>query len=176
MAPLDVQRVATTSPDSALAAEQRSSRPKVVVADSLYANKIFLAVFLLVKTVVALVRLRHNRVLYEAPAPRLAQQRGVPRKHGAKFKLSSPNRLPDRSEEWTLAGQFIRLQAWHHLHLRQLPDLVGLALRVEFLKADGTPRFKQPLWLFWTGALTVPLSLLCQMYLWRFAIEQATWG
>jgi hypothetical protein len=179
IAPLDVQRVATASSDSAVAAEQvksldqRSVRPKVVVADSLYANKFFLAVFLVVKTVVALVRLRHNRVLYEQPAPKLAGQPGAPRKHGAKFKLSSPRRPPDRTEDWSLAGQLIRLQAWHNLHLRQLPDLVGLALRVEFLKADGTPRFKLPLWLFWTGPLDVPLSALCQMYLWRFAIEHA---
>jgi hypothetical protein len=179
IAPLDVQRVATASSDSAVAADQvkaldqRSSRLKVVVADSLYANQVFLAVFLVVQTVVALVRLRHNRVLYEQPAPRSAGQRGAPRKHGAKFKLSSPSRPPDRTEEWGLAGQLIRLQAWHNLHLRQLPDLVGLALRVEFLKADGTPRFKLPLWLFWTGPVEVPLSALCQMYLWRFAIEHA---
>ena len=179
VAPLDVQRVPTTSSDSAVAAEQvkgldqRSVRPKVVVADSLYANKIFLAVFLVVKTVVALVRLRHNRVLYEPPPPKPAGQRGAPCKHGAKFKLSNPSRPPDRTEAWSLAGQTIGLQAWHHLHLRQLPDLVGLALRVEFLKADGTPRFKLPLWLFWTGPLDVPLPALCQMYLWRFAIEHA---
>jgi len=179
IAPLDVQRVATTSSDSAVAAEQvkaldpRSARPKVVVADSLYANKIFLTVFLVVKTVVALVRLRHNRVLYEQPAPKAAGQPGAPRKHGAKFKLSSPARPPDGLETWSLAGQLIGLHAWHNLHLRQLPDLVGLVLRVEFLKADGTPRFKRPLWLFWTGPLDVPLSALCQMYLWRFAIEHA---
>jgi hypothetical protein len=179
VAPLDVQRVSTASSDSAVAAEQvklldqRSARPKVVVADSLYANKIFLAVFLVVKTVVALVRLRHNRVLYEQPSPKSAGQRGAPRKHGVKFKLAHPNRPPDRTEDWTLAGQLIRLQAWHTLHLHQLPDLVGLALRVEFLKADGSPRFKRPLWLFWTGPLDVPLSVLCQMYLWRFAIEHA---
>jgi hypothetical protein len=179
IAPLDVERVATSSSDSAVAAaqvkrlDQRSDRPKVVVADSLYANKFFLAVFVGVATVVALVRLRHNRVLYEQPAPKVAGQRGAPRKHGAKFKLSTPSRPPDRTEAWCLAGQLIRLQAWHQLHLRQLPELVGVARRVEFLKADGSPRFQRPLWLFWTGPLEVPLSALCQMYLWRFAIEHA---
>lgn len=48
-----------------------------------------------------------------------------------------------------------------------------MVLRVEFLKADDTPRYKTPLYLFWTGPLTVPLAELCRMYLWRFAIEHA---
>lgn len=70
-----------------------------------------------------------------------------------------------------MLGQTIRLQAWHNLHFYKLPFLVGLVLRVEFLRADGTPRYQRPLYLFWTGPLTVPLSDLCRMYLWRFAIE-----
>jgi hypothetical protein len=53
------------------ALDQRSNRPKVVVADSLYGNVVFprawprdrLAVFLVVTTVAALVRLHHNLVL-----------------------------------------------------------------------------------------------------------------
>lgn len=40
-----------------------------------------------------------------------------------------------------MAGQKIRLAAWHGLHLRKLPALVGMVLRVEFLKADDTPRY-----------------------------------
>jgi hypothetical protein len=48
-----------------------------------------------------------------------------------------------------------------------------MILRVQFLKADDTPRYKTPLYLFWTGPLTVPLADLCRMYLWRFAIEHA---
>jgi IS4 transposase len=44
-------------------------------------------------------------------------------------------------------------------------------LRVEFLKSDGRPRYKQPMWLLWSGPSGVPLQELCKMYLWRFAIE-----
>jgi hypothetical protein len=51
--------------------------------------------------------------------------------------------------------------------------LVGLLLRVEFLKADDTPRYQRPLYLFWTGSWEVDLSDLCRIYLWRFAIEHA---
>ena len=46
-----------------------------------------------------------------------------------------------------------------------------MLLRVEFLKPDGQPRYKQPMWLLWTGPTDVPLQELCKMYLWRFAIE-----
>ncbi len=46
-----------------------------------------------------------------------------------------------------------------------------MVLSVQFLKADGTPRFKRPLYLFWTGPTSVALADLARMYLWRFAIE-----
>ena len=48
---------------------------------------------------------------------------------------------------------------------------VGTLVQIEFLKADGTPRYKRPMWLWWTGPQSVALSDLCRMYLWRFSIE-----
>ena len=175
--PLDLGRVPTESSDSQVGAEQvtrlaqHNSRPKVVVADSLYCNAAFLAIFLTVQFVYALVRIRSNRVLYEEPPEREPGQRGRPRKHGPKFKLSEPSRPPDRTETCTLLGQQVRLLAWMNLHFYQLPFLVGMVLSVQFLKADGTPRFKRPLHLFWTGPTSVALADLARMYLWRFAIE-----
>lgn len=175
--PQDVERIESTKTDSEVAAEQvkaldkQGSQRKVVVADSLYGNYIFLAVFLLVTTVAALVRLRSNRLLYEEPPERTEKQKGRPRQHGRKFKLSDPHRLPDRSETTSIFGQAVRLSAWQDLHFYKLPALVGLVLKVEFLKPDGTLRFQRPLYLFWTGAQSVALVDLCQMYLWRFAIE-----
>lgn len=175
--PIDIARVATTETDSEVgvrqveALDKLSDRLKVVVADSLYGNAVFLSVFLVVSTVFALVRLRSNRVLYEEPEPREPGTKGRPRKHGRKFKLSAPWRPSDQTEVTTWFGQQIRLQAWQGLHFYQLPFLVGLVLRIEFLKADGTPRFKRPLYLFWTGPIDTPLPDLCRMYLWRFAIE-----
>ncbi len=179
VAPVDVQRVETALSDSQVAAIQvqeldlRNRAPKVVVADSLYGNHLFLAVFLLVNTVVALVRLRGTQVFYERPKPREPGKKGAPAKHGAKFKLSAPARPADRSETFLLGGQTVILKAWHGLHLKKLPALVGLVLRVEFLRSDGTPRYQRPMWLFWTGPETVALQDLCRMYLWRFAIEHA---
>lgn len=177
VAPVDVQRVETALSDNQVAAVQvqeldaRNKQPKVVVADSLYGSHIFLAVFLLVKTVVALVRVRGNSVFYERPKPRKKGQRGAPAKHGARFKLSAPSRSADRCETFLLGQQTVALTAWHGLHLKKLPELVGLVLRVQFLRADGSPLYKRPMWLFWTGPETVALQELCYMYLWRFAIE-----
>ena len=175
--PQDIERVSTTSTDSQVAAEQvgrldkQSDQRKVVVGDSLYSNEVFLRPFLALKTVSALVRVRSNRVLYEEPPERTGSEKGRPRIHGAKFEVGKDKRAPDRSQEITLAGQTIRLGAWQDLHFRQLSMLVGLILCIEFLKDDGTPRFKRPLYLFWTGPTTVALEDLGRMYLWRFANE-----
>lgn len=175
--PQDVRRVATSTTDSQVGAAQvqdlaeRNLRPKVVVADSLYCNRIFLAILLVLQAVYALVRMRSSMVLREAPPPRTPGQKGRPRKHGAKFKLSDPARAPDQMAEATLLGQRVLLKAWAGLHLESLPLLTGMVLAVQFLKADGTPRFKRPLYLFWTGPTTGPLVALVRMYLWRFAIE-----
>ncbi len=175
--PLDIGRVPTQSSDSQVGAQQvttlaqHNNRPKVIVADSLYCNAIFLSIFLAVEFVYALVRIRSNRVLYEEPPERKPGQLGRPRKHGPKFKLSEPSRAPDRAEACTLLGQQVRLLAWTNLHFYKLPFLVGMVLSVQFLKADGTPRFKRPLYLFWTGPPSVALADLACMYLWRFAIE-----
>jgi hypothetical protein len=174
---VDVRLVDTSLSDSQLGALQvaeadlRNPKQKVIVADSLYGNHIFLAVFLMVKHAFALVRLRSNLVFYERPKPHLKGTQGAPAKHGAKFKLSKPSRTPDRTETFLLGEQTVKLQAWQGLHFKKLSALVGMVLRVEFLRADGTPRYKRPMWLFWSGPETVSLQDLCRMYLWRFAIE-----
>jgi hypothetical protein len=179
VAPWDVRRVKSDSNDNQTAAEQiklldgQSQRPKVVVADSLYGNTVFLAVFLVVRSVFALVRLRRNVTLYDEPKSKPAGSRGAPTKHGAVFKMGAPSREPDRKETFSLGLQKVRLNAWHKLHFRKLPNLVGLALQVEFLKPDGSLRYKRPMWLFWTGPESIALQDLCCMYLWRFAIEHA---
>ena len=175
--PQSVERVGSQMTDSQVAAEQlkrldgQSNRLKVVVADSLYCNQYFLGILLTLQTIVALVRMRSNMVLYEEPPERVKGQRGRSRVHGATFKLSAPSRTPEQSETVTLLNQQVRLAAWTGLHLRSLPLLAGLVLRVEFLKPDGTPRFKRPLFLFWTGPWSTPLADICYIYLWRFAIE-----
>jgi hypothetical protein len=179
VAPQDVQRIKPASSEGATAAEpvkaldQRSTQPKVVVADSRYASVVFLAVFRVTQTLAVLVRLRNHQVLYEQPHPKPQGRKGAPRKHGAKFKLANPGREPDRHQTITRLGQQVRLRAWHKLHLYKLPTLVGLVLCVECLRPDGRRRFRYPLWLLWSGSTEVALADLARMYLWRFAIEPA---
>jgi hypothetical protein len=177
VAPQDTLRIDPDLSDSQVGSLQvkelaeRNPKPKVVVADSLYGNHIFLAIFLLLQNTFALVRMRSNNVLYEQPEPRQPGKKGAPKKHGARFKLSSPSRPADCEETFLLGAQTVRLQAWKGLHLKKLPQLIVMMLRVEFLKPDGRPRYKQPVWLLWNGPSAVPLQELCKMYLWRFAIE-----
>jgi len=177
VAPADMIRIDPELSDSQVGSQQvkelaeRNPNSKVVVEDSLYGNHIFLAVFLLIQNTFALVRMRMTNVLYERPAPREAGKKGAPKKHGNRFKLSSPSRAADGEETFLFGSQTVRIQAWKGLHLKKLPELLVMLLRVEFRKPDGKPRYKQPMWLLWTGPTNVPLQELCRMYLWRFAIE-----
>jgi hypothetical protein len=177
VAPADVQRIRTQSTDTKLAAEQvqalarRNPRRKVITADSRYRDKHFLAVFAHLENTFALVRLQNNQTLSEVPVPKPPNSRGAPRKHGADFRLSALPRLPDASEEFFLGKQKVRIKAWHKLHFKRFAGVAGTVVCIEFLKEDGTPRYKRPIWLFWTGPEEVRLQDLCRMYLWRFAIE-----
>jgi len=130
---------------------------------------VFLAVCLLVQTVVALVRLRNTQVLRQAPGP--YQGTGRRPVHGAQFKLSAPPPRADREETTPVLGQTVRLRAWCDLHLSQLAARVGMVVCVEFLRPDGTRRYRSPVWLFWTGPRSGALADLCSRYLWRFMIE-----
>jgi len=82
VAPVDIRRVDSSLSDSQVGALQveeldvRNPKEKVVVADSLYGNNIFLAVFLVVKHAFALVRLRSTLVFYERPKPHLKRDEG----------------------------------------------------------------------------------------------------
>lgn len=177
VAPVDIERIDTATTDTKLAAVQVQEldlcdqRAKVIVADSRYEDRLFLGIFECFKHTFGLIRIHSNRVLFEEPQQKPAGSRGAPRKHGKSFKLNSAHRLEDQSETFQLGKQSVRVRAWHKLHFKKLTTLLGTLLQVEFLKADGTPRYKRPMWLFWTGPQSVALSDLCRMYLWRFAIE-----
>jgi hypothetical protein len=177
-APREVQRVPANSTPGEVGAQQLQrlvadpspNIPKAVVVDSHYACPPFLRAFVgLAPRVAVLARLAGNRVLYGPPPPATGKP-GRPRVHGEKLALRAPGN-PERQETVRLLGQEIRLSAWYNQHFRKLPALVGLVLRVEFLKADGNLRYKRPLWLFWSGPQQIALVELVTMYLLRFTIE-----
>jgi hypothetical protein len=177
VAPEDVERIGTATTDTKLAAQQikdlavRNQRPKVVTADSRYRDKHFLGAFAGLENTYALVRLQNNQKLSQEPKPKPAGSRGAPLKHGADFQLTAIEREVDASEEFLLGKQKVRVRVWHKLHFKRLAKVIGSVICVEFLKEDGTPRYKRPIWLFWTGPEDVTPQDLCRMYLWRFAIE-----
>ena len=177
-APREVDRIPTTSTPAEVGATQvqalvdqaQPAEPaKAVVADSHYAKRKFLQGFVGQTVACVLVRLACNRVLYGTPPPKTGG-RGAPKKHGEKFRLKAPP-TPEQQETITLGNHQVRLSAWYNLHFKFLPALVGLVLRVEFLRADGSPRYQRPLWLFWSGPPSVALRDLAVMYLLRFGIE-----
>jgi len=57
------------------------------------------------------------------------------------------------------------------LHFKKWATLIGTLIQVEFLKADGTPRYKRPMWLLWTGPQTMLFQICLSYVSWRFAIE-----
>jgi hypothetical protein len=176
-APEDVERISTATTDTKLAAQQikdlaiRNKRPKVVTADSRYRDKHFLGAFAGLENTYALVRLQNNQKLSQEPQPKPEGSLGAPLKHGADFQLTAIPREVDASEEFLLGKQKVRVRVWNKLHFKRLAKVTGSVVCVEFLKEDGTPRYKRPIWLFWTGPVEVKPQDLCRMYLWRFAIE-----
>ena len=177
VAPEDIERIATQTTDTRVAAQQvkdlaiRNQHPKVITADSRYRDKHFLGAFADLENTYGLVRLQNNQKLSQEPLPKPEGSRGASRKHGADFQLTAIERAPDASEEFSLGQQKVRVRVWHKLHFKRLAKVVGSVVCIEFLKEDGTPRYKRPLWLFWTGPEDVAPQDLCRMYLWRFAIE-----
>lgn len=177
VAPEDLERVSSETTDTQLAAQQvkdleaRNKRPKVVTADSRYRDRHFLGAFTGLENTYALVRLQNNQKLSQEAVLKPKGSRGAPRKHGADFQLTAIEREPDASQEFFLGKQRVRVRVWHKLHFKRLAQVRGSVVCVEFLKEDGTPRYKRPLWLFWSGPEEVAPQDLCRMYLWRFAIE-----
>jgi len=178
-APRDVERVATTTTPAAVAAGQVKrlaatlalSLSAVIVADSHYAKRAFLEIFVSLPNVFILVRLARNRILY-GPVPPVTGKRpkGRPPLHAEKFKLKAPP-PPECQATFPLGKATVRVSAWTGLHFKTLAALVGRVLRVEFLNAAGQPMYQRPLWLFWNGPTPVTLEALCLMYLLRFGIE-----
>ena len=177
VAPVDIEKIDTEATDTKVAAVQvqeldvRDPETKVLVADSRYEQHRFLGIFEHLQHTFGLIRLHSNRVLYEEPQQKPKGSRGAPRKHGQPFKLNGGHRAEDQRETFQLGKQTVRVCAWHKLHFKKLAAVIGILVQVEFLKEDGTARYKRPMWLFWTGPQSVALSDLCRMYLWRFAIE-----
>jgi hypothetical protein len=105
----------------------------------------------------ALLRLKRNRKLYRpTPAPRPGQRGAPPRFQGSRLEIwGEPIVQWQGTDE---QGHPVTVQAWHHLHLRQVREVEVSVYRVLRERAKGTKRDPRESWFCWVG--TARLSRL----------------
>ena len=162
LAPLDVERMGPGSTPVGIALTQvarlaqTSAEPLLGVGDRAYGVNDMLRVVpqLPGVSVRFVARLRTNLVFYQAPPPRQPGQKGAPRQYGARVQLNDPNTWPEPT--WTAStatstGERIALQGWTGWRRRGIPAQAVQIVQVRIRKADGAPKYVQPLWLMVVG-------------------------
>jgi hypothetical protein len=129
-----------------------------------------------------LIRVRRDRVFFQAPPPRVPGRRGRPRRHGPAFRLAAPDPTSAPVAEATTQARgygALTVTVWTGLHERDAPDQPLTLVRIT---AERLPRRDRahpkegrapdPIWLVWTGADLPPDPLsFWRWYRARFAIE-----
>jgi hypothetical protein len=120
-------------------------------------------------------RISARRVLYEPPGP--YSGRGRPRTRGRKITLSDGRTLPDASAEQEVKhadGRRFEISRYDDVRMRAWPEQPMTLYRVIEYRADGTRRYKRPLWLLFVGAAQPPSCEDARdAYGARFSIEHA---
>jgi hypothetical protein len=182
LAPLDVERIGPGDKPVALALTQlarlaqTSPEPIIGVGDREYGVDDLVRVIpkLPGVPVTTVTRVRSNLVFYQSPPPRQAGQRGRSRVYGARVQLNDPSTWPApewQEEEMTPTGERIVRRGWASWRRRGLADVAVQLLQVRVLRADGQPKYKQPLWLMVVGQLG--WAAACGLYQPRWRAE--TW-
>jgi hypothetical protein len=164
LAPLDVERIGPGDKPVALALTQlarlaqNSAEPLIGVGDREYGVDDLLRVIpkLPGVPISTVTRVRSNLVFYQAPTPRQSGQRGRPRLYGARVQLNDPSSWPTpewQEEDQEERGERIVRQGWSNWLRRGIAGVAVHVVQVRVLRADGTPKYKQPLWLMVVGAL-----------------------
>jgi hypothetical protein len=182
VAPLDVERIGPASTPISIALTQvkrvakASDEPLLVVGDREYGVDEILRVVPPLEggKVTWTARLRSNLVFYLPPPPREPGQKGAPRKYGARVQLNDPATWPDPiwcATETTPTGERVELRGWADWRRRGFPAQPLQIVQVRVLRADGQPKYKQPLWVMVVGALD--WALIAPLYGCRWREE--TW-
>ncbi len=164
LAPLDVERIGPGDKPVGIALTQlarlaqNSSEPVIGVGDREYGVDDMLRVIPKLPGVplTTVTRVRSNLVFYQAPAPRVAGQRGRTRLYGARVQLNDPTSWPSpewQEEELLESGERIVRQGWTNWRRRGIAGVRVQIVQVRVLRADGAPKYKQPLWLMVVGRL-----------------------
>ena len=115
-------------------------------------------------------RVRSNLVFYQAPPPREVGQRGRSRLYGDRVQLNDPTTWPLadwQQEEVGAPGEVIIRQGWSNWRRRGISEVVVQLVQVRVLRADGQPKYKQPLWLMVVGELKGPQAARLYRPRWR---------
>jgi hypothetical protein len=146
----------------------------VIAGDGAYGNHRFLGgVAPLVPAVVAVVRMRCDRVLFGPPGPYCGRGRRD-LKHGDRFAFKDPATWSEpvaqaefETEDW---GR-VRLRMWPNLHAREAASVVFSVLLCEVHLERAQP--PKPLWLGYLGPPTDDLVTIWRWYPRRWPIEPA---
>lgn len=182
LAPLDVERVGPDSTPVATALTQvqrlakTSDEPILMVGDREYGVNEILRIVPEVPSgkVTWSVRLRSNLVFYEPPPPREPGQKGAPRKYGSRVQLNDPTTWPDpvwSAMQTTPNGERVEVRGWANWRRRGIAAVPVQVVQVRVLRADGQPKYAQPLWLMVVGTLDWPLIAPVYGCRWR----EETW-
>ena len=182
LAPLDVERIGPdATPVSTAFVQLRrvvetSDEPVLAVGDREYGVDALLDVFAEQPAgkLSCVMRVRSNLVFYLPPAARAPGQKGAPRKYGARVQLNDPPSWPEPDWQQTQplpTGERLELRGWANWRRRGFAGQPVRVVQVRVLRADGQPKFAQPLWLLVLGA--VPWEDVAPTY--RLRWREETW-
>ncbi|MGB5631291.1 MAG: transposase [Waterburya sp.] len=161
-----------------------SNHLSVVVVDSDYSAKTFLAEQEQHNNLVVVTRVRSNRVFYQSPEPTSKSSKGHPRWYGAKFDLKdeatwhSPNEVV-QTDFTTSRGRLlnVRIQSWSDMLMRGSHDSPMhrhpfTLMQIQVTTNEGI-RIWKPMWLIMMGQRRSELTITegYQAYRQRYNIE-----
>ena len=124
------------------------------------------------------MRLRKDRVLYQAPEEPEIRKRGRPKIHGKRFAFKEPDTWGDPGEIIALEHDhwgLVRLERWDGLHGKLDEDVPFDVIRASIhLERDKPPK---PIWLAWQAPLELPegihvnAAVIWQAYCHRWPVE-----
>ena len=180
--PWALERTPTTSTGVEMGLEQviRLARSddhwQVVTADSRYGTPLYIAGLYQCPNVTGVTRLNRRRNLYHKAPPYSGM--GRPRLHGDVFKLHKPetwSKPNERHEHTELDAKDrvlrVVIETWREMHFQKAPHCPFTLVKVTTYKADGKPRFRNPLWLIIHGQRPLSAKQARLAYLRRPTIE-----
>ncbi len=161
-----------------------SNHLSVVVVDSDYSAKTFLAEQKQHQNLVVVTRVRSNRVFYSCPEPKAKPSVGHPKWYGAKFDLKDettwhqPNHVVQKSFLSKRGRVFnVTIQSWSQMLMRgsheyPMNSLPFTLMQIQITTTEGI-RIWKPMWLIMSGQRQHELTSIegYQAYRQRYDIE-----